>query len=87
MAPRRIDESVRLLAARAAVLAAHDPQRALARGWTILRDGDGRLVRTVSGLTAGDTMQATLRDGEVVGRVETIEPRTNAKPRGDAAND
>jgi exodeoxyribonuclease VII large subunit len=86
-APRRIDESVRLLAARAGVLAAHDPQRALARGWTILRDGDGRLVRTVSGLTVGDTMQATLRDGEVVGRVETIEPRTNAKPRGDAAND
>jgi exodeoxyribonuclease VII large subunit len=74
-APRRIEESARLVAAKAAVLTAHDPQQALGRGWSIIRNAEGGLVRSVNDLVTGDTMTATLSDGEVVGRVEAVRLR------------
>jgi exodeoxyribonuclease VII large subunit len=80
-APRRVDESARLVAAKAAVLAAHDPRQVLARGWSIVRDEAGGLVRSVNDLETGDTMTATLADGEAVGRVESL--RSRPQLRGD----
>jgi len=40
-----------------------DPVNVLARGWSITRAADGRVVRSVDDVTVGDTIVTTLRDG------------------------
>ncbi len=47
-----------------------DPAVALARGWSITRAGDGRVVRSVTAVAAGDELVTTLHDGTVRSRVE-----------------
>lgn len=44
---------------------AHDPQRLLARGWSITTDDQGRTVRSALGVTAGTRLLTRLRDGVV----------------------
>jgi exodeoxyribonuclease VII large subunit len=63
------ESAVRLAEARASAV---DPARALARGWTITRDGDGRVVRSVAVLAAGDELVTTFADGAAVSRVEEV---------------
>jgi exodeoxyribonuclease VII large subunit len=55
---------------RAARLAAADPSRLLARGWSITRTGDGRLVRAPADAPAGSTVITTLAGGELHSRSE-----------------
>lgn len=52
------------LAAIATTVRAYDPGRALERGWSITRRGDGRLARA-SDLRAGTVLHTLLVDGEV----------------------
>jgi exodeoxyribonuclease VII large subunit len=40
-----------------------DPVNVLARGWSITRAADGRVVRSVDDVKVGDTIVTTLRDG------------------------
>lgn len=47
-----------------------DPAVALARGWSITRDGDGRIVRSATAVGAGGQLVTTLVDGTVRSRVE-----------------
>jgi len=54
------------LAARAR---AHDPRLAMARGWSITRGPDGRLLRSVGALGPGDVMSTTVADGTVLSEV------------------
>jgi exodeoxyribonuclease VII large subunit len=63
----RLDAQVRLL----------DPTRALARGWSITRDAEGRVLRSAADVGAGDELTTTLADGEVRSRVSD-------SPAGDA---
>jgi exodeoxyribonuclease VII large subunit len=42
-----------------------DPALALARGWSITRDGDGRVVRSVADAPAGAQLVTTVGDGEI----------------------
>ena len=65
---READGRVDLLAAR---VDAADPTRLLARGWSLTRTTDGRLVRSVADATAGTTLITTLADGEVTSIVES----------------
>jgi exodeoxyribonuclease VII large subunit len=58
-----------LLDARAAVVAALDPARALARGWSITRDGSGRLVRDPAQLRNGDRLVTTVARGVITSTV------------------
>ncbi|HET9601824.1 MAG TPA: exodeoxyribonuclease VII large subunit, partial [Acidimicrobiales bacterium] len=51
-----------------------DPAHALARGWSITRTADGRLVRAIDQLAAGDRITTTVADGEVHSRVEEAAP-------------
>ncbi len=51
-----------------------DPAHTLARGWSITRTADGRLVRAVDQLAAGDRITTTVADGEVHSRVEEAAP-------------
>jgi exodeoxyribonuclease VII large subunit len=63
-------------AARA--LHAVSPLATLERGYTILFDGDGHVLRSVLGVVPGSGLRARLADGELALRVEACLP---AKPR------
>lgn len=52
-----------------------DPQHVLARGYAWLTDADGRVLQSVSQLSAGQALQATLADGQARLRVDDVEPR------------
>jgi exodeoxyribonuclease VII large subunit len=51
------------LAARRQLLAAYDPRRLLERGWSITQDADGRVIRSIQPLRAGDSIITRFADG------------------------
>lgn len=61
------------LDAWAARVQAIDPAHALARGWTITTDGDGRVVRSVDEVSPGVTLTTRLRNGRVRSTVVDVE--------------
>ncbi len=60
-----IEMSQERLAALDSQTRAHDPKRALARGWSITRTTSGRLLRSLDDVQAGDTIESVLADGVV----------------------
>jgi exodeoxyribonuclease VII large subunit len=68
-AERRID-------ALAAHTRALDPARVLARGWSITRDADGRVVRTVEAVEPGAELHTTVADGTLTSTITRAEPTT-----------
>ncbi|MDQ3385106.1 MAG: hypothetical protein M3503_03690, partial [Actinomycetota bacterium] len=70
-----------VLAARAG---AADPARALARGWSITRTGNGSLVRSTADVVPGTTLRTTLGDGTLTSTVDAAAPhvphRTEEEP-------
>ncbi|MEO8747844.1 MAG: exodeoxyribonuclease VII large subunit, partial [Rhodanobacter sp.] len=50
------------------------PLATLERGYAILFDGNGVLVRSVRGVTAGSALRARLADGELGLRVSDVPP-------------
>jgi exodeoxyribonuclease VII large subunit len=50
--------------------ASFDPALALARGWSITRDGDGRVVRAVADAPAGSRLVTTVADGDIGSTVD-----------------
>lgn len=58
----RAEADLRVAEARAT---AADPVRALARGWSITRTADGRLLRSVADAPAGTELETLLADGTV----------------------
>ncbi|MEO7397654.1 MAG: exodeoxyribonuclease VII large subunit, partial [Ilumatobacteraceae bacterium] len=58
----QIESRVRLL----------DPVQAMARGWSLARTAEGRIVRSSTELAAGDEIVTTFADGVAHSRVETI---------------
>jgi exodeoxyribonuclease VII large subunit len=69
-APRIVDQAERSIGHAETRLTAVDPARLLARGWTITRHADGRLVRTAVELAPGDELDTTFADGTVRSRVD-----------------
>ncbi|MGI9646376.1 MAG: exodeoxyribonuclease VII large subunit [Ilumatobacteraceae bacterium] len=69
-------ESGRLdvLAARVDAL---DPAVQLARGWSITRRADGRVVRSINDLAGGEAITTSLADGDVSSVVERVQPRAD----------
>lgn len=63
----RAGQRVDVLAARTSVL---DPRRALARGWAIVRDPDGRVVRSVADVGAGSVLAVQVADGTLQATVD-----------------
>jgi exodeoxyribonuclease VII large subunit len=63
--PRLLAGASRDLARLDAQVRALDPARSLARGWSITRHADGRVVRSVRDVAAGHELSTTLADGEV----------------------
>ncbi|HEY3144482.1 MAG TPA: exodeoxyribonuclease VII large subunit [Acidimicrobiales bacterium] len=66
-APRVVEASERELAGVEAQVRAFDPERTLARGWSITRWADGRLVRSAADLVVGDELVTTVASGDRVG--------------------
>lgn len=58
-------------------ISALDPEKLLARGWSITRTADGELVQSVDELHDGVLLHTMLSDGTVVSAVQTIERKTN----------
>ena len=77
-APRAVAAASRRLDAVEAQVRALDPARALARGWSITRDGSGRVVRSAAAVRPGDALVTTLADGQVRSTVEATS--TGAAP-------
>ncbi len=64
-APRALDQAEQRLARLQAHAAAYDPDRALARGWSITHTADGALVRSPDDAPAGTELISTVAGGEV----------------------
>lgn len=64
----------RRLAALGRALEAVSPRATLARGYAIVRDGEGRPVTTVKRLAAGQPLALELHDGVAAARVEATRP-------------
>lgn len=72
-ARRLLERAATTQVALAQVLRAFDPERQLARGWTLTRDERGAIVRSVSGLSPGERLVTRLADGEVASRIDSVE--------------
>ncbi len=78
---RRGELAKSLLIEKAGRLESLSPLAVLSRGYSLtMRVSDGQLVRSVQMLAVGDQLHTHLNEGEVMSRVETIEPA----PRGTA---
>ena len=73
-APRHLRRAVERLDATEARVRAYDPARVLARGWSLTRTADGRLVRDPSAVAPGDTLITTLAGGRLTSTVELDGP-------------
>lgn len=69
-APRAVVEADRALGAVEARVRALDPERALARGWSITTTADGRVVRRPADVAPGDALVTRLAGGEVRSTVD-----------------
>ena len=57
----------------AARLSAVDPERTLARGWSITRNDRGIVIRSSADLSVGDTLVTTLSDGTITSTATAID--------------
>jgi exodeoxyribonuclease VII large subunit len=64
-APRALTEAERAISSVDARVRAHDPERTLARGWSITRRADGTVVRSPADVGVGDELRTLVRDGEL----------------------
>ncbi|MEY2407136.1 MAG: exodeoxyribonuclease large subunit, partial [Acidimicrobiaceae bacterium] len=67
---RLLDAASRTLDSTEAQVRGLDPVRLLARGWSITRRDDGRLVRSVTDAAPGAALVTTVADGELRSRVD-----------------
>ncbi|QXC59550.1 exodeoxyribonuclease VII large subunit [Aquihabitans sp. G128] len=84
-AERGLARADRALDALAAQVRAHDPQLALARGWTITTTADGRPVGRLQDLTAGTELVTRFVDGTATSTITTVDaapppPPTRSAP-------
>jgi len=70
----RLERRRLLLAATADGLRTLSPAATLERGYAVARTGDGRIVRDVASLEAGDRLQVIVARGSVDARVEELRP-------------
>lgn len=68
--PRLVDDLERAVDERAARLALLDPANLLRRGWSITRDADGRVIRSVTDVEPGTTITTEVADGVLTSRTE-----------------
>jgi exodeoxyribonuclease VII large subunit len=83
LADAAVDRARERLAAGTARLEAGSPLHLLARGWSVTwREGETRALRSITGLSPGDTLVTRLVDGSLTSRVASVvpEPRPAGRP-------
>jgi exodeoxyribonuclease VII large subunit len=70
-ARHRLDSAERTVAHLVALLAANDPARLLERGWSITSGPDGRVVRSVHEVVAGEVLTTRVSDGTISSSVNS----------------
>ncbi|MBA2336152.1 MAG: exodeoxyribonuclease VII large subunit [Acidimicrobiia bacterium] len=70
IAPRVVSEQRRRVATLETLTKVHDPDRILARGWSVTRTASGTLVRSPAEVAAGDRLVTTTAGGDVDSVVE-----------------
>ncbi len=58
---------------RSELLRAFSPDRQLARGWAILRDVDGKVIRSIGQVEVGERLVARVSDGDIGATVEVLQ--------------
>jgi len=61
------------LAHRRAVLEAYDPRRQLARGWSLTKSIDGRILRSVVDIAVGQRIMTVVADGTLTSSVDRVD--------------
>jgi exodeoxyribonuclease VII large subunit len=81
---RRLEAARSEYARRLASVEALSPLRVLERGFSLARDREGRLVKSVAQVAAGDPLAVQLVDGTVTARVEAVDraPASGGRPSG-----
>lgn len=74
-ADRVLEREADRLDVTTARLSALDPAVQLARGWSITRTADGRIVRTADDVTPGVSITTALADGTLHSVIDAVEPR------------
>lgn len=69
-AVRHVDDQQRALESRAARLTLLDPVHLLRRGWSITRDDEGNVVRSVADAAPGTVITTQVADGRLTSRIE-----------------
>jgi exodeoxyribonuclease VII large subunit len=67
---QRADER---LTNRRAVLEAYDPRRQLARGWSLTKSSDGRILRAVGDVAVDQRIMTVVADGTLSSRVDRVD--------------
>lgn len=67
-----LDRQAQRLTMHAASLRLLDPVTTMARGWSITRDANGKVVRSIADVHPGDTVVTALADGSVTSTVEGV---------------
>ncbi len=75
-----------VLAGLEGTLRAVGPAAVLARGYAVVRDDAGKVVRSVSQLGVEDPIRVRLADGTFSGRVERIDPGQGASEEAEEAS-
>jgi exodeoxyribonuclease VII large subunit len=65
-----LERQKQILEMRAASLRLLDPATTLARGWSITRDAQGNVVKSIDQVSAGDVLTTALLNGTISSRVE-----------------
>jgi exodeoxyribonuclease VII large subunit len=72
IASHGISDAEGRLSHRTAVLDAFDPRRQLARGWSLTRTADGRVLRSIAEVAAGQQIVTLLQDGSVTSTTDSV---------------
>ncbi len=73
-ARRALQRREQILGALEPRVRAADPLRLLRRGYSLTYDAEGRLLRSVTQTGPGCALRTRLADGQLLGRIESVEP-------------
>jgi exodeoxyribonuclease VII large subunit len=69
---KRINTEQNTLNAKLSTVKAHDPHKNLKRGFALVYDQAGLLIKSVRNINAGQSIQTTLYDGNLISKVERV---------------
>ena len=68
-----LSTATQALAGQRLLVAAYDPSRRLAQGWSIVSDASGNVIRSLSGVALGDEVRVRVSDGSFASTVTEVE--------------